>query len=97
MLSLVQPEPGFEIEPEQRERAEERGDAELAIGFELGRDAIRLAPFVGRRSNWPSIHDAESRRDQRARAPDGGGATGSASRKAAAYSRAVRFLPRMCQ
>ena len=46
MLSVVNSEPGFEIEAEQPEALQERTDAELAIGFELRRDAIRLGPLV---------------------------------------------------
>ena len=50
------------------------------------------------RSIWPPIHDAERRREQRARhgRPCGRRST-SASRNDLASSRAVRFLPRMCQ
>ena len=53
------PEPGFEVESEQPEALQERTDAELAIGFELCRDAIRLGPFVVRRARTdPARHDA---------------------------------------
>ncbi len=48
MLSLVQREPRIDVEPEQPEGPAERGEAQLALGVELGRDAMRLGPFVVR-------------------------------------------------
>ena len=67
---------GFEIDPDQPDGPEERGDAELAIGFELRRDAVRLGPFLVRPLELAEHPRRQSRRDQRARAPDGGSAAG---------------------
>ena len=49
------------------------------------------------RSNWPSTHDASPAVISAPARPTVGEPAVSASRNDAAYSRAVRFLPRMCQ
>ena len=49
------------------------------------------------RSNWPSTSDASPAVIRAPARPTVGAPPTSASRKAAAYSRAVRFFPRMCQ
>jgi hypothetical protein len=59
------------VEPEP---LQERTDAELAIGFELCRDAIRLGPFVFRPLELTQHVRRQSRRDECARPPVGASA-----------------------
>src|SRR5205823_2623280 len=75
------PESGSEIRSDERDRAEERGDAKLAIGAELGRDAIRLGLFVVRPVELAQHPRRQARRDERARASDRGSTGGGAEER----------------
>ena len=62
-------EPRLDVAPEQREGATERADAELAIGAEFRRDAVRLDPLLVRSLELAEDPRGEARRDQRTRPP----------------------------
>ena len=63
-------EPRLDVAPEQREGATERADAELAIGAEFRRDAVRLDPLLVRSLELAEDPRGEARRDQRTRPPE---------------------------
>ena len=98
MLSAVNSQPGLVVEAEDPETEHACGDQASRSAPDLGRDPVRVRPIPRSFArSRPSIHDARPAVSSAPARPMVGDARMLAVRNEAAYSRAVMFLPRMCQ